>query len=359
MTSHTIAMPAPPPAPSLEGVDFGADPYPFYRRLLDEAPVSEDPQFGFVMLARHGDIARLLRDSRLSSDDRNADRHRDLVAAGVLGAEYEALLDQRSFMRRDPPDHTRLRRLAGGVFTPAAVEALRTAVQRLVDEATDRAADRGRIDLVADLAYPLPITIISRLLGVPAEDHLRLRSWSRAQLCCSFEASGGVTPDQQQQNCMVQSDLSAYFDDLIARRRSEPGDDLLSALIADGEAGEKLSLDEVNATARLLLVGGHETTVSLIANGMLALLRQPAQVDLLRRRPELAGSAVALEDLEVGGYRIPKGRLVLLWLAAGNRDGDPFLDPDRFDVTMSDNHHLAFGAGAHFCLGAPLARLQG
>ena len=367
-------LPAPPPSPPIEGVDFRADPYPFYRRLLDEAPVSEQTDYGYVMVARHADIVRLLRDRRLSSDDRNTDEHEDLVATGVLGAEYQALLDQRSFLRRDAPDHTRLRALVSGVFTRRAVERLRPAVQRMVDEAIDRAAGRGRMDLVEELAYPLPVTIISQLLGVPAEDHLRLRSWSRAQLCCSFEASGTLPGDQQQRNCMVQGDLTSYFDDLIARRVHEPGDDLLSALIAVRDEGDRLTLEEVNATARLLLVGGHETTVGLIANGTLALLRHPDQLALLRQRPALVASAVdevlrydppfqfvtrmALEDVEVGGYRIARGRVIVLWLAAGNRDGDHFAEPDRFDVTRSERQHLAFGAGAHFCLGAPLARLQ-
>lgn len=251
------------------------------------------------------------------------------------------------------------------------MEDLRPAVQRLVNDAIDRAAERGRMELIADLAYPLPVTIISRLLGVPADDHLRIQSWSRAQLCCSFEVSGLQPAGEQQRNCMVQSDLTAYFDELIQRRRAEPGDDLLSALLAASDQKDRLTLDEVNATARLLLVGGHETTVSLIANGMLALLRQPDQLELLRQRPELAESAVeevkrydppfqfvtriAMEDIEVGGYRIPRGAAVMLWLAAGNRDGDRFPEPDRFDITRTDNRHLAFRAGAHFCLGAPLA----
>lgn len=375
MALDITALPTPPPSPSTENVDFRADPYPFYRRLLDERPVSEHPELGLVMVARYADIARLLRDPRLSSDDRNSQQHNDLVASSELRAEHLALLGQRSFMRRDAPDHTRLRRLVSKVFTPRSVEALRPGVQRLVDEAIDRAAGRGRIELIAEFAYPIPITTISRLLGIPAEDHLRIQSWPRAQLCCSFEASGTLPGEAQRQNCTVENDLTAYFDDLITLRRQDPGDDLLSALIAAEELGDKLTREEVNATARLLLVGGHETTVSLIANGMLALLRPPDQLDLLRRQPSLMESALeevlrydppfqfvtrtALEDLEVGGYRVAREKVVVLWLAAGNRDGARFPEPDRFDITRAENHHLAFGAGAHFCLGAPLARLQG
>ena len=375
MTLETRRLSDPPPAPSIDGADFRADPYPYYRRLLDAGSVSMNQEYGFVMVAGHDEIAPLLRDPRLSSDDRNAGAHRALLDAGLLGPEDLEQLDRRSFLRRDPPDHTRLRGLVSRVFTPRRVEELRPAVQRIVDEAIDRAARAGRMDLVADLAYPLPVTIISRLLGVPAQDHLRLRSWSRAQLCCSFEASGLQPGDQQERNCMVQSDLTAYFDDLIQRRRREPGADLLSALLALADEGGQHTLDEVNSTARLLLVGGHETTVGLISNGMLALLRHPDQLDLLRRQPALAEAAVeevlrydppfqfvsriALEDLEVGGYAVPRGAVLVLWLAAGNRDGSRFPEPDRFDVTRTDSHHLGFGAGPHFCLGAPLARLQG
>ena len=375
MTLETLRLPSPPPAPSTDCADFRADPYPYYRRLLDEGTVSMSDEYGFVMVAGYDDIARLLRDPRLSSDDRNAGAHRTLVDAGLLRSEDLEQLDRRSFLRRDPPDHTRLRALVSRVFTPRRVEELRLIVQRMVDEAIDRAAAGGRMDLIADLAYPLPVTVISRLLGVPAEDHLRLRSWSRAQLCCSFEASGLQLADQQERNCMVQSDLTVYFDELIQRRRREPGADLLSALLALADEGDQLTLDEVNSTARLLLVGGHETTVSLIANGMLALQRNPDQLDLLRRRPELAEAAVeeilrydppfqfvtriALQDLEVGGYAVPRGAVLVLLLAAGNRDGSRFPEPDRLLVTRTDNHHLGFGAGAHFCLGAPLARLQG
>jgi len=375
MTLETRRLPSPPPAPSTDGADFRADPYPYYRRLHEAGPVSINEEYGFVMVAGYNEIARLLRDPRLSSDDRNAGAHQALVDAGVLRSEDLEQLDQRSFLRRDPPDHTRLRGLVSHVFTPRRVEELRPVVQRLVDEAIDRAAQARRLDLIADLAYPLPVTVISRLLGVPAEDHLRLRSWSRAQLCCSFEPSGLQPADQQERNCMVQSDLTAYFDELIQRRRREPGADLLSAMLALAGEGDQLTLDEVNSTARLLLVGGHETTVGLIANGMLALLRHPDQLDLLRRRPELAEAAVeevlrydppfqfvtrvALEDLEICGYAVARGAVLLLWLAAGNRDGSRFREPDRFLVTRTNNHHLGFGAGAHFCLGAPLARLQG
>ena len=226
----SLVIPTPPPSPSTEHVDFRADPYPFYRRLLDERPVSEHSEMGLVMVARYADIARLLRDPRLSSDDRNSEQHNNLVASSELGAEHLALLDQRSFMRRDAPDHTRLRRLVSKVFTPRSVEALRPGVQSLVDEAIDWATGRGRIELIAELAYPMPITTISRLLGIPAEDHLRIQSWSRAQLCCSFEASGTLPGEAQRQNCTVQNNLTAYFDDLITRRRQDPGDDLLSAL---------------------------------------------------------------------------------------------------------------------------------
>ena len=358
-----------PPEPSIYSLGdpaVNANPYTLYRHLLDHQPVTES-SYGTV-LVKYEDCAAVLRDSRFSSDDRNAIQQRELASSPPPEPGQRAVLDQRSFLRLDPPDHTRLRRLATKAFTPSAVEALRAVVQQMVDEAIDGAAPEQRTELIADLAYPLPITVISRLLGIPPEDHLAMQSWSRATLCCSFETS----TDHSNQ---IQCDLAAYFDRLIAERRRRPGDDLLSALIAAEERGDQLTTEEINATCRLLLVAGHETTVSLIGNGMLALLRNPDQLRLLRENPPLAPGAVeevlrydapfqftqrvALEDVEVRGVPIRRGQPVFVFLAAANRDPDRFEDPDRFDITRPDNRHLGLGTGIHACLGGPLARLQG
>jgi hypothetical protein len=357
------------------------DPYPTYERIRREWPVAET--FGAVSLLRYGDVERILRHPRVSSDDRHSGTHEQLRAADRLGPDYLSQMDTRSFLHRDPPDHTRLRRLVTKAFTGARIEAMRPFVQALVDDLIDASAGPADFDLVADLAYPLPVAVISALIGVPPEDRPIVESWPRAQLCCSFEPGSLVAARQAQAAAgsahvepdRIQAQLTGYFDDLIERRRAQPGQDLVSALIAAEEQGERLSVDEVNATLRLLFVAGYETTVNLIANGMLALLRHPHQFEALRDDASLAAGAVeetlrydtplqftrriALVDLDIGGYRLARGTTMLLWLAAANRDPDRFADPDRFDITRGANHHLAFGSGIHACLGGPLARLQG
>lgn len=358
------------------------DPYPIYAQLRRDYPVAA--AFGSVAVSDYDDVAAVLRHPDMSTDDRNSALHQAMTAQNTFAAAYLSQLDDRSFLHRDPPDHTRLRKLATKGFTPRRVEAMRPFIQHTVDAALDIAAATGRLELVADVAWPLPIAVISELLGIPAEDRPFVASWPRAQLCCSFEAStaaaaakvsdGQPGSDRQVEADRIQAQLTDYFGDLIDQRRASPGDDLVSALIAAEEDGRQLSTEEINATLRLLFVAGYENAVNLIGHGMLALLRHPDQLTALRDNPALATGAVnealrydapfqftrrvALDDLDIGGYHIDSGQTVIAFLAAANRDPARFDDPDRFDISRTDTGHLAFGTGIHACLGGPLARIQ-
>jgi cytochrome P450 len=347
------------------------DPYPLYQRLLAERPV--DATGGPVVLIRYADVDLALRHPRLSTDDRHDAIQRERAASGELAPELVAMTDRRSFLHRDAPDHTRLRRVLGAALDLSSVTEFRPIVQRFVDQAIDAANGQGAIELVADLAYPLPLMVICRLLGIAPQDHIGARWW-RSQLCSDFEAPAVAGEDCADYSNSVQGQMTSYFDAIIAEKRRRPGDDIISALIAATERNE-LSLAEVNDTCRLLLVASHETTTGLIANGMLALLRHPDQLALLRDSPALAGPTVeevlrydapiqftrriAVDDLELNGTEIVRGQMVLLWLAAANRDPAEFPNPNRFDIVRAASRHLGFGVGGHACLAAPLARMQG
>ncbi|HKF17179.1 MAG TPA: cytochrome P450 [Candidatus Dormibacteraeota bacterium] len=340
------------------------DPYPQYRALREADPIHRSPFLDMWVLTRYQDVALVLRDHRFS-----ADRTRWEGLKALEGFE-----PTRSLLGLDPPDHTRLRTLVTKAFTPRVVEQLRPQAQAIVDEALDRAAEQGGMELIEELAYPLPVAVIAKMLGVPPDDWPRFREWSRV-LVSSLDPVALPDPEQMAAVQAAQSALFDYFSGVVAARRRDPRDDLISALIAVEERGDVLNERELLVMLNLLLVAGHETTVNLIGNGMLALLRNPEQLALLRQRPELIETAVeellrfdspvqltgriVAETCELGGQQVDRGQLVLTLLGAANRDPRQFPDPDRLDLTRSPNQHFSFGRGIHFCLGAPLARLEG
>jgi pimeloyl-[acyl-carrier protein] synthase len=344
---------------------FVADPYPTYHRLHAEDPVHHSP-LGFWVLTRYEDVVAVLRDPRFAKEAIAA------VVAARLGRAPAAPL---SMLDRDPPDHTRLRSLVSKAFTPRVVEALRPHIQKIVDSLLDRVAGANAMDLIEDFAYPLPVIVICEMLGVPFEDHERFKQWG---LDIARGLDSILLPpdsDVARRSDAARSALTAYFRELIAERRASPRADLLSGLIAAEEVGDRLREDELLATCILLLVAGHETTVNLIGNGTLALLRHRDQLRRLREDPGLIASAVeellrydgpvqrtarvSGEDVAIAGRTIAKGELVMPFIGAADRDPAQFPDPDRLDIARTDNRHIAFGWGIHFCLGAPLARLEG
>ena len=348
---------------------FVADPFPFYRELRRGGPVRRVATARGVeawLVARYEDGVAALSDARFSSDLRDATDTRLLDQ--LPSAERESFL--RSMIRVGPPDHTRLRRLVSKAFTVRRIAALRPRVQEITDGLLDAVTPAGRADLVTDLALPLPVTVISELLGVPYEDRERFQVWTDIMLA--------QHPDRPDKEAMdgAWRNMWSYLEDLLAAKRGRPGDDLLGALITARDEDRSLDEDELVAMAFLLLVAGYITTVNLIAGGVAALLAHPQQLKLLRDDPGLLPGAVEellrydgpvnpglirfpTEDVEIGGVTIPRGATVLIATAIADRDPDQFADPDKLDVTRTENAHLAFGHGIHYCLGAPLARLEG
>ncbi len=347
--------------------EFLADPYPTYHRLRDEDPVHHSP-LDFWVLTRYEDVAAVLRDPRFIKEPLVS-----MVAArfGVTVPPGVGL----SMLDRDPPDHTRLRSLVSKAFTPRVVEGLRPRIQKMVDDLITRAEAVGTMDLIEEFAYPIPVNVICEMLGVPVEDHEQFKGWS-LDIARGLD-SVWLPPESEipKRSGAARHAIGDYMRGLIAERRASPRGDLLSALIAAEEAGDKLSEDELIATCILLLIAGHETTVNLIGNGTLALLRHPEELRRLRETPGLITSAVeellrydgpvqrtariTSTEVTIGGRTIPRDEMVMPFIGAADRDPSQFPDPDRLDLGRADNRHIAFGWGIHFCLGAPLARVEG
>ncbi len=362
-------------APDLASPAFKADPYPFYARLRAEAPVwratLRDRRTAWLV-TRYEDVARVLKDDTFVKDKLNAMDPEQRAKTPWVPGFLKPL--ERNMLDLDDPDHARLRALVSKAFTPRLIEQLRGRIETLCEELLDHMqrarGHRDGTDLVADYTLPLPATVIAELLGVPAEDQTRFHRWSNRLVSVS---SGR----DMWRAIPAAYSFVRYLRRLVERRRADPEDDLITALIRAEEAGYKLSEDELLAMAFLLLVAGHETTVNLIASGTLALLEHPEQADRLRRDPllvkpaveellrytspvEMATERYAREDAEIGGKTIPRGALVLAVLGSANHDERHFEEPDSLNLVRDPNRHLAFGrGGVHHCLGAPLARMEG
>jgi pimeloyl-[acyl-carrier protein] synthase len=364
----TLTMPeAPDAAPGAVAFDpqdrgFLDDPYPTYARLRVHDPVHRSAS-GAWWITRHADVADVFADRRFGKSAPPV-----LARPSALGGEPIP----PSLLFQNPPAHTRLRTFVAHAFSPRTIERLRPHIAAVADDLIDAAADRREFDLVDDVAFPLPAIIIAELLGVPARDRDRFRHWSTV-LARSIDRTAPA--EIQARGAEGREALADYFAGLIAERRQRPRADLISDLLAVEHDGDRLEFGELLAMCTLLLAAGHETTVNLIANGVLSLLRRPDQLELLRSHAELMSTAieefarfespaqmmdrVVLEDLELHGRRLLAGDRVIVVMGAANRDPSVFSAPDQLDITRQHNPHVAFGRGIHYCLGGALARLEG
>ena len=352
------------------------NPYPLYSQLR-ATPVSKQED-GTYVVSTYREIVSLLHDPRISSDLRKSDR-----GSGELAKKIESGNREPGFIFRDPPDHDRLRRLVMSEFTPERVEGMHDRMTRLVNELLDaKKSDHGQLDIVDDFAHPLPVAVISEMLGVPAEDRPRFEVWVPL-LVRILEPEGAVSKTEIEQAGQAAAEMREYLSDLIAARRARPSDDLISGLATmmamtttttSNDHTVQMNDEELLSIAFLLLGAGYETTVNLISNSMLTLLRHPDALAKLRRDPNSVIRTVeevlrfdppvhfrirtTLTDIDIAGVTIPKGATVVLLFASGSRDPARFVEPDRFNPDRTDNQHLGFGGGIHYCVGAPLARLE-
>jgi cytochrome P450 len=363
------AQETPKPVPTgveLTALDpvFRADPYPVLTDLREREPVHYDQAIHRWVLTRAQDIERVLRDRGMSVDPRKANE-------GTYMSIFQRF-SSFSMLFQDPPAHTRLRGLVSKAFTTRAVERLAPRIRQIIDELLDAVAGRERFDVIEALAGPLPIIVIAEMLGVDPADRHNFKRWSDAE---ALGLNPLLTDEEMAMTGQLNAELGAYLERTIAARRANPRDDLISDLIAVEEAGDRLTDDEIVTMCELLLVAGNVTTTDLIGNGIWLLLRHPEELQKLRDNSALITNAVeeilrfespvvqtgriAMDEIEIGGCPIHRGESVLTLLTAANRDPAEYPEPDRFDITRRDVHHRSFGGGAHFCLGAQLARLEG
>ncbi|MBV9626120.1 MAG: cytochrome P450 [Acidobacteria bacterium] len=349
--------------------DILANPYPLFQRLRETDPVHWDVFLHAWVVTRYADVLEVLH--TFSADRTPTPTQLQHLGLSHLGPIAQLMVRQMLFM--DAPAHTRLRSLACKAFAPSRVEALRRHIQDIVDRLLDKVLPTGSMDIMSDLAEPLPAIVTAELLGVPLSDVPQLKAWSAdfAEMLGNFQHN----PDRAGRMLQTVHQMSAYFQKAIEQSREEPREGLLHSFLSTEASGDRLSDEEVIANTIITMVGGQETTTNLIGNGVLTLLRHPHAIEALHDEPGLISSAVeemlryespsqhtarlAPGDCTLGGKTIAKRQAVIAVMAAANRDPERFPEPDRFDITRKDNRHLAFGYAAHFCFGAPLARLEG
>jgi len=346
-----------------------ANPYPLYRRLREEAPVHWDPYLHTWVITRYEDVVTVLH--RFSANRTPTPEQLEAIGMGELGPIAQLMTRQMLFM--DAPAHTRLRSLASMAFTPARAEALRNHIREILDRLLTPLLRRGQMDVIKDLAAPLPAIVTAEMLGVPTSDCNQLKSWSAdfAEVLGNFQHN----PDRATRTLKCVEEMTAYFREAIAEQRQAPREGLINSFITAEIDGDRLTDEEIIANCVVTMVGGQETTTNLIGNGILSLVRNPGQMQRLRNDLSLVPSAVeellryespsqqtariCPADTELGGQLIRKGQAVIAVMAAGNRDPKRFKDPDALDLARPDNRHLAFGWASHFCFGAALARIEG
>jgi unspecific monooxygenase len=351
---------------------FLADPYPAYAELRERGRVLHFARTDQWLVPHHADVSALLRDRRLGRTYQHRFTHEEFGRTAPP-PEHEPFhtLNDHGMLDLEPPDHTRIRRLVSKAFTPRTVERLKPYVDRLAGELVERLVHDGGGDLLADVAEPLPVAVIAEMLGIPEADRAPLRPWS-ADICGMYELS----PSQEAARKAVRAsvEFSEYLRELIAARRKEPGEDLISGLIAAHDEGDRLTEQEMISTCVLLLNAGHEATVNATVNGWYALFRNPDQLAALRADHSLVPGAIeelmrydtplqlferwVLDDIEIDGTTVPRGAELALLFGSANHDPAVFTDPGRLDLTRRDNPHISFSAGIHYCIGAPLARLE-
>jgi cytochrome P450 len=353
---------------------FLVDPYPVYTRLRDQDPVHWSEAWGCWVLTRYEDVARVLREDGKRFSVKGRIQRSVSTLPTSMHEELAPIVDHFSvgLLHSDPPDHTRLRRLINDAFTPRNVEAMRPRVELLVVELLDAIEDLDRFDLLAEFAFPLPAMVVADVLGTPRDDREQLRVW--ADEISEFFGANRLDPQVARQGQQSLLEAREYLWQLASDRRREPKDDLISRMIESQERGDPISDGEILSTCMTFLVGGHETTTALITNAIVGLKRFPEQEALLRDDASAMPTAVeeflryestnqrlmriALEDVEIGGRSIVAGQQLMLLLGAADRDPAEFHEPDRIDVRRRPNRHVALAMGPHFCIGAPLARLE-